>query len=71
MLAHLLQEYQERPISFGIAPNGRSVIELLSSPNGETWTLLLTRPDGTSCLIGSGESWQAASPPKEDAGQGT
>lgn len=34
------------------------VIELFASADTGTWTILLTSPDGVSCLIASGDTWQ-------------
>jgi len=41
----------------GVSTNG-SLVELYTSENG-TWTLMLTRPDGVSCLIAAGQNWEA------------
>jgi hypothetical protein len=56
LLKQLSSEYQEAPAGIGLASNG-SVVELLTSKGG-TWTLMVTRPNGTTCLIGTGEAWQ-------------
>jgi hypothetical protein len=56
LLKQLDKEYQEAPIGIGLASNG-AVVELLTS-NGGTWTLMVTRPNGMTCLIGTGEAWQ-------------
>jgi hypothetical protein len=34
------------------------VIEVLKAPDGKTWTILFTSPNGASCLVASGEAWQ-------------
>lgn len=31
--------------------------ELLTTRDGKTWTMLMTRPDGTACVIAAGEAW--------------
>ena len=48
--------FQEYPKAIGLAGNG-NVVELFVSDSG-SWTLLLSLPGGTSCLIASGESWE-------------
>lgn len=58
LLSSLQREYSENPTAIGLASNG-SVIELLTTPDGQTWTILMTRPDGTSCVIAAGEAWEA------------
>lgn len=55
----LKQSYDEQPSAIGLAHNG-AIVEVFSSPAG-TWTIVLTRPDGVSCLMATGESWQAMS----------
>ena len=41
----------------GLAANG-SVLEVLASKDG-TWTILITSPNGTSCVVAVGDSWEA------------
>ena len=47
------------------------MIEVYSSDETGTWTILVTRPDGTSCLLAAGQRWeqdvQPISAPGEDA----
>ena len=33
------------------------VIEIFSTKDGSTWTLVLTKPDGTSTVVSAGETW--------------
>ncbi len=53
----LATEYSEAPVGMGIANNG-GVIEILSSAAGKSWTIILTMPNGTTCMIAAGESWE-------------
>ncbi len=55
----LSEKHAEESIAMGIANNG-GVMELFANENGDTWTLILTMPDGRSFLIGTGESWAGA-----------
>lgn len=66
-LKQLAAEYGEAPVASGVMGNG-NLIELLTSPSG-TWTILVTRPGGVSCLIATGEGWQDGKPlvPGRDA----
>ncbi len=41
--------------AFGITSEG-TMVELFASPSG-TWTLVLSLPNGSSCLIGAGTDW--------------
>ncbi|MHA1566908.1 MAG: hypothetical protein ACTSX7_16480 [Alphaproteobacteria bacterium] len=58
LLKRLGQVYSEDPVALGIATNG-GMLEVLSTQNGSTWTIIITMPDGNSCMFASGESWQA------------
>ncbi len=55
----LSQKHAEKPVGMGLAKNG-GIIELFSSPDGDTWTLIMTMPNGKSFLLGAGESWAGA-----------
>ncbi|MHA1566342.1 MAG: hypothetical protein ACTSX7_13600 [Alphaproteobacteria bacterium] len=48
--------YAEVPVSMGLAQNG-GVVEVFTTRDGATWTIVLTMPNGRSRVIGSGESW--------------
>lgn len=53
---HLLDKFKEVPVSVGVGANGVAM-ELLVSPEGSTWTLLVTNMEGHSCVMASGENW--------------
>lgn len=57
VLAQLGNKYQEAPVSIGIANNG-GLVEVLTSTDGSTWTIILSMPNGQSCLVAAGEDWQ-------------
>ncbi len=52
----LAGDYAEAPIAVGLASSG-AVIEVFTSTDGSTWTIVVTRPEGTSCLVAAGEAW--------------
>jgi hypothetical protein len=52
-------KYQEAPVAIGVTSNGK-LVEVLSSDTGETWTILITSPEGVSCLVAAGEGWREA-----------
>ena len=53
--------YAEESVGLGIAQNG-GVIELFTSKDGATWTIVLTMPNGLSRVIATGESWMQITP---------
>lgn len=56
IVARLRSGYQEDRRSAGIAANG-DLVEVFVSQTG-TWTILVTRPGGPSCVVSVGNSWQ-------------
>ena len=66
VVAGLKQKYAEEPVSMGLASNG-TVIEVFASEAG-TWTILMTHPNGLSCLLTAGENWENLSAKVAGAG---
>ena len=56
VLTQLERKYGEVPVAIGVADG--SLVELLTTKDGMTWTIILTSPQGLSCLIASGEGWR-------------
>lgn len=56
VLGNLEKMYSETPVSMGLSGNG-AVIEVLTSPSG-SFTIILTRPNGLSCVMAAGENWE-------------
>ena len=52
----LREQFGEKPVAHGLADSG-VLAEIFSGPQG-TWTIVATTPNGVSCLIGSGQSFQ-------------
>jgi len=42
----------------GVTAQG-ALVEVLSADEGETWTIILTTPQGRSCLVAAGEGWRS------------
>ncbi len=49
--------YSEAPVAIGLAESG-GVIEVFATTDGSTWTIIITMPDGTSCMMAAGEAWE-------------
>ena len=49
-------QFAETTVAVGLASSG-GVIEVLASDDGSSWTIMLTMPDGTSCVVATGEAW--------------
>jgi hypothetical protein len=50
------KKYQERPNAFGISGE-KTLVELFTSETG-SWTMIMTRPGGVSCIMAVGQSWE-------------
>jgi hypothetical protein len=57
VLGHLAEKYKEAPIAMGVTSTG-SLIEVLTNGDGNTWTIIVSKPDGMSCLVAAGEGWR-------------
>jgi len=56
IIGELKKTWEEDRTAIGLSNNG-GVLEVFSSEQG-TWTLLLTMPEGKTCMIGAGEHWE-------------
>ena len=57
VIGHLAQKYKEAPVAIGVTNTGR-MVEVLTTGDGGTWTIILSSPNGTSCLLAAGEGWR-------------
>ena len=55
---HLAAKFGEEPVAIGVSDSGR-LVEILADRAGGTFTVILTTPQGLSCVVLTGESWQA------------
>lgn len=35
-----------------------TLLEVLTANDGATWTIIVSRPDGLSCVVAAGQNWQ-------------
>ena len=57
VLEYLSTKYSEKPVAMGIAANG-GLIEVLTSKEGSTFTIIVTMPEGETCMVAAGEGWE-------------
>lgn len=55
--SELHDDYAEQPAALGVTNSGH-VMELWTSAAENTWTLIMTLADGTSCIVGAGGDWR-------------
>lgn len=52
----LSKKYSEAPVAVGTVNDDRYMQLFVSSAG--TWTILITKVDGQSCIVASGENWE-------------
>lgn len=67
VVERLSEKYGESRQSIGMAPKGR-VVEIYASLETGTWTITVTSPNGITCLVASGQSFENLEEPVEPAG---
>ena len=55
-LNHLSTNFKEAPVAMGLTANG-GLLEVVASKDG-SWTIIVTMPNGMSCGVASGMSWE-------------
>jgi hypothetical protein len=62
----LAAKYKETPVATGVANTG-GLVEVLSTGEGKTWTIIVTMPQGKSCIVAAGEGWRIKQRATDDA----
>ena len=57
VLGHLAKKYGEAPVAIGVTNKG-GLVEVLTTGDGNTWTIIVSQPNGTSCMVAAGEGWR-------------
>lgn len=58
LLNHLSTKFKEGRIAMGVADNG-NLLEVFTAKDGSTWTVAMTLPNGITCLMATGQNWEA------------
>ena len=61
----LSSRYAEAPVAFGLQSNG-NLLQVYSSEEKGTWTVVSTTPTGTSCIVAAGKRWESLPVVKND-----
>ncbi len=56
LIQRLITGFGEQPVQLGLSSNGW-VLELFTSADGTTWTLVRTLTNGMSCMMDAGAHW--------------
>jgi hypothetical protein len=57
VVGQLAGNYGEEQHSVGLADQNLGLVELYVDPHDQSWTVVLSKPDGSACLIASGTAW--------------
>jgi hypothetical protein len=55
------KRYGETPVSLGLQTNGH-LLQVFSSPESGSWTILSVTPTGIGCIVAAGRNWQSRQP---------
>lgn len=56
VIDRLAQRWNEHVVARALANNG-SILEVLSPSDRSTYTVIMTRPSGVSCVMSTGQFW--------------
>jgi hypothetical protein len=54
---YLKGEFQELQGAYGLVGD-KAILELFLSPQGASWTIVITDVSGKSCILAAGDSWE-------------
>ena len=57
VVERLAQKYGESRQALGLGTQG-AMVEIFASEDSGSWTITVTAPDGTTCLVASGLYWE-------------
>lgn len=61
VLDFLSTRYSEAPVAMGLSKDG-GLVEILTSGPGSTFTIIVTMPNGMTCMVAAGDSWESLAP---------
>ena len=64
VLYFLSSKYAEAPVAMGVSKHG-GVVEILTSGPGSTFTIIVTTPNGMTCMVAAGDSWENLVPARQ------
>lgn len=69
IVERLASKYGEQRQSAGLNQNN-GMVEVFASDETGTWTILVTMPNGISCLMAAGKAWQGVADASPQPGKG-
>ena len=65
VVGQLKGSYAEAPISLGLQTNG-NLLQVFTSANTGSWTIVSTTPDGMACVLAAGNNWESVTSAPHD-----
>lgn len=63
--SQLAEKHRETPAAIGLSADG-SLLTIFATPDGKTWTAILTDANGVACVVDEGRNWEMRVAPKGD-----
>lgn len=57
LVEFLYDRHDEKRVGAGLETGGR-LLEVFATASGSTWTMVVTSPNGASCVVATGLEWQ-------------
>jgi len=64
VLDFLSSKFAEAPVAMGVSKDG-GVVEILTSGPGLTFTIIVTMPNGRTCMVAAGDNWENLAPAQQ------
>ena len=58
IIDRLANKYAETSVAIGMASNGGVLEVLAANEEGSSWTIIVTMPNGMSCLLAAGKNFE-------------
>ena len=65
VVAMLADRHGEAQVGYGVAQG--AILEVWRNTASGTWTVVITTPDGQSCMVADGQGWQDVMAPQGTA----
>lgn len=65
VIERLAERYGEQRVAWGMS-SAKTMVEVIATKDGATWTIIVTDPGGMSCLVAAGEGWRNMDPVRRE-----
>ena len=65
IIEFLQRQYREVRVAAGVTEPDGGLVEVFASPDGASWSILVSRPGALTCVVSSGGAWQVYAPSRD------